>query len=527
MGQRSAGEDDGMQQARPHSRRIIAHDSAVRRVLPVARRMHSKVSPPLSLRYMKPKKHQRLGDESEESQHLAQNPGGDEAVGELSIEAASPGRQTPSTPRHERKRCCGKRCKVGCAAIWLLIGWWLVSLLIQYPNSDFWAKEIMQSETVETILYILSPANRRTYDAIKAYYDSQRPLILESARHFEANKAWVADMHLDGYKQYYYYDVVSLRTFMMERRWLADPRNDDFLWEKDKCVMYSWFRRNGFPFTEILREWHDIRGTAEQAVDLVSTDMRNRSGHSQYALGSSPVTYPSFLKCCHITQGHLKSTHIVHNEAALEAASGEGLREWMVSHWDQRPNDYGRTRSWLSNRAVLAPDVPWKRPRLRALLYCSLRLCARPAAMTPARVRSQAHGPSHTTGWWRPSPLASFSRRPGPSMPSSRSISPGDGSYPGRTYFERRPACGLMTDGLRSDPQLDLGPTGGILSSGVTTGGTCTSSAITPPASTRWHSTQCTRQRSAAPMSTGCSLKGTWRGSGDWPRASRWCRASR
>jgi len=305
---------------------------------------------------MKPKKHQRLGDESEESQHLAQNPGGDEAVGELSIEAASPGRQTPSTPRHERKRCCGKRCKVGCAAIWLLIGWWLVSLLIQYPNSDFWAKEIMQSETVETILYILSPANRRTYDAIKAYYDSQRPLILESARHFEANKAWVADMHLDGYKQYYYYDVVSLRTFMMERRWLADPRNDDFLWEKDKCVMYSWFRRNGFPFTEILREWHDIRGTAEQAVDLVSTDMRNRSGHSQYALGSSPVTYPSFLKCCHITQGHLKSTHIVHNEAALEAASGEGLREWMVSHWDQRPNDYGR--AWTEPHDRLVATIP-------------------------------------------------------------------------------------------------------------------------------------------------------------------------
>jgi len=200
---------------------------------------------------------------------------------------------------------------------------------------------------------LTSSQHRKTVHATRSYYETQRPLVLESARRFQALNQWTMDMHLSTYKVDYY-DLITVRTEMMLRRWLADPRNDDFLWEKDKCVMYSWFRRNGFPSSRILREYHDIRGSAEHVTDVIFDDMRNLSGQS--AFGSHQVTYPLWMKCCHLTQGHAHSTHIVRAENNLDRASDSGVREWMESHWTARPDDHERL--WAEAHDRLVATIP-------------------------------------------------------------------------------------------------------------------------------------------------------------------------
>jgi len=250
-------------------------------------------------------------------------------------------------PTRAAKR--GPCCKV-CGVSLLLILAWLVSLLIKHPNSDLWSREIMQSDIVEFLYYYLNAENRRTYDVVRKYYDAQRPLVLESARNFQALDYWVGDLHPTTYKMYYY-DMVKLRFDSMLRRYLADPRSDDWLVEKDKCVMYSWFKRNRFPFSTTLREWHGLdlrlRGSAEHVADVIAADMRNVSG-----LG--PVSYPCWFKFCHLTQGHSHSTKRVTDVDALNAGRSE--RQWLVDKWTERPTDF--ERPWAYAHDYLVSRIP-------------------------------------------------------------------------------------------------------------------------------------------------------------------------
>ena len=296
------------------------------------------------------KQHKRFVDESE-SQHLANSAeGGDVDAMEIASPPSRAGDILTMKQKNAR-RLRKKACKFCCMGSCLALFGWMLALYIQYPDPELWGRQVTQSDFFETVMYLYSSKNRRSYDAARAYYDSQRPLVLESARRFEANDAWTLGMHLDTYKMYYY-DVVTVRTEMMLQRWLADPRNDDFLWEKDKCVMYTWFRRNGFPFSKILREWHDIPGSSEHVADVIAADMRNLSGHSPY--GPHPITYPSWMKCCHLTQGHSHSTSKVRSTSSVEGPSAH--REWMESHWTERPND--NERAWAEAHNTLVNTIP-------------------------------------------------------------------------------------------------------------------------------------------------------------------------
>ena len=281
--------------------------------------------------------HSRFADESE-SEHLADGDGGSDSA---MMEVQSPPPISSSRRRlSNRARCCIRACKLCCMGSFLLIAGCLLWIISVDPNPNNWGQIAMRTDVAETFLYLTSSQHRKTVHATRSYYETQRPLVLESARRFQALNQWTMDMHLSTYKVDYY-DLITVRTEMMLRRWLADPRNDDFLWEKDKCVMYSWFRRNGFPSSRILREYHDIRGSAEHVTDVIFDDMRNLSGQS--AFGSHQVTYPLWMKCCHLTQGHAHSTHIVRAENNLDRASDSGVREWMESHWTARPDDHERT----------------------------------------------------------------------------------------------------------------------------------------------------------------------------------------
>ena len=378
--------------------------------------------------------HSRFADESE-SEHLADGDGGSDSA---MMEVQSPPPISSSRRRlSNRARCCIRACKLCCMGSFLLIAGCLLWIISVDPNPNNWGQIAMRTDVAETFLYLTSSQHRKTVHATRSYYETQRPLVLESARRFQALNQWTMDMHLSTYKVDYY-DLITVRTEMMLRRWLADPRNDDFLWEKDKCVMYSWFRRNGFPSSRILREYHDIRGSAEHVTDVIFDDMRNLSGPS--AFGSHQVTYPLWMKCCHLTQGHAHSTHIVRAENNLDRASDSGVREWMESHWTARPDDHERTHRADSQ----SDENPLFALMLRvaaAFGGCQQHLLHVAFELQPEHVLSMyARSPSHHCSCARPPrarrPLGRGARSPGRDHPS-------------RLFAAREPAFRCPVQGIR------------------------------------------------------------------------------
>jgi len=137
-----------------------------------------------------------------------------------------------------------------------------------------------------------------------------------------------------------YYDLSEKRLRAMASLLKATGR-DDFLIEKSKCVMSSFFERNQLPMVAILRNWTDHRN--------FTADMR--SG----AAVRDVTTWPIFIKFCHLTQGSARSVRAVPSAKWL-ADNIEELEGWVSEKWTMKANDW--TRPWHESSNALTDVAP-------------------------------------------------------------------------------------------------------------------------------------------------------------------------
>ena len=225
---------------------------------------------------------------------------------------------------------------------------------IYHPDRRLWGRQVAQSEALETLLWFVSPANRETQRLAHEYYLSQRPLILESARNFEALEYWTEDVR-PSTMYLYWYDLISLRFDAMLKRYRADARADDFRIEKDKCEMYRFLEHNRLPIGRLYRRWENLggpmgKGSLRDAGAVAKSILASLQGAEHRHATNSTVRYPAFFKCCHLTQGHAHSTHMVKSESALGSTHG-----WMTEKLAFRATDW--ERPWAAAHDTLTDTL--------------------------------------------------------------------------------------------------------------------------------------------------------------------------
>ena len=126
----------------------------------------------------------------------------------------------------------------------------------------------------------------------------------------------------------------------------ADPHEDGFKIEKDKCVMSEFLARNKVRQMPILGPW---RGTVEKTLDQLKflRDM---------APGQSPdLTYPIFIKACHLTQGAQKGFHVIRSQKDLRERWAE-VTDFVKFKWKVVAIDAGRSWAKAANPLLASLD---------------------------------------------------------------------------------------------------------------------------------------------------------------------------
>jgi len=182
------------------------------------------------------------------------------------------------------------------------------------------------------------------------YFESQLPLVEASAREFECLEYWCRDLRVMEVETPFY-DMVNLRFDMMHAKQLADPRADDFRFEKNKCEMNRWLARNRLPrhrthhMWSANGQWGGGEATKQTVVDDI---LANRTGG----------TCPMVIEFCHLTQWDQRKG------AVVDVWSPEWLQEhrseveaWLGKKWATRANDWAR--QWVvPHNAVTNTLVP-------------------------------------------------------------------------------------------------------------------------------------------------------------------------
>ena len=107
---------------------------------------------------------------------------------------------------------------------------------------------------------------------------------------------------------------------------------DDFLVEKDKCVMSRSLQAAGLRILPTLGMWASL-------------------GELIHALASGlgeTMTWPAYLKACHITQGEARSVKMLPSREWVSTHQIE-LQLWVQQKWALRANDRGRPWTEASN----------------------------------------------------------------------------------------------------------------------------------------------------------------------------------
>jgi len=175
------------------------------------------------------------------------------------------------------------------------------------------------------------------------YFRSQRPHFRAAARGYNLHWAF-AQAAAPASTRVSYEDMVIRRFSSMTRNMEKWGRSDAMI-EKDKCVMYRFFGRNGIKFAPILYD------SFNRSLDAFVNDIR--SGH----VFANVSSFPIFFKACHLTIGSIDGVLRVKNRSrtdqgwrykAKSAHNGdlistdEDLVKWVSTKWSTKAIDAGR-----------------------------------------------------------------------------------------------------------------------------------------------------------------------------------------
>eukprot|EP00467_Chlorarachnion_reptans_P008516 CAMPEP_0114507058 /NCGR_PEP_ID=MMETSP0109-20121206/11797_1 /TAXON_ID=29199 /ORGANISM="Chlorarachnion reptans, Strain CCCM449" /LENGTH=455 /DNA_ID=CAMNT_0001685765 /DNA_START=237 /DNA_END=1604 /DNA_ORIENTATION=+ len=202
-------------------------------------------------------------------------------------------------------------------------------------------RRLTQSQLYLHFWTFISPGAYLTWTKAKAYYDQQLPLFEEAARNFEVHPYWLRTK-IDRV-DVGWYEMITLRAKAMSEMW-DESRRDDFRIEKDKCEMYRFFTRNKFRTAPIHGYWNSHEKFTE--------DLFNDKAVPANA------SWPTFFKCCHLTQGSSESTRMLKSRDWVHAHEHE-LKRFIKEKWDYRADDWERPWANYLNKLTdsLTPGI--------------------------------------------------------------------------------------------------------------------------------------------------------------------------
>ena len=222
-----------------------------------------------------------------------------------------------------------------------------------------------QSHRTLDVLRALIPGAATTSWKAHAYFLSQRPLIEQSARRFQLLTYW-GDLRVEQ-PGLSWYELIGRRMEMMARA-LRTSGRDDFLVEKDKCVMLRFLSQNALPVPQALSV---VYRTREELLRSLASepflqDLDNRTA------------WPIFLKNCHLTQGSMSSVLVLRDRAWVDGHGAE-LDAWTKAKWHMHADDW--ERPWAAEGNFITGGI------LPGLMLQGLGGCATSASLRGRKLR--------------------------------------------------------------------------------------------------------------------------------------------
>jgi hypothetical protein len=182
----------------------------------------------------------------------------------------------------------------------------------------------LKSKYAARMMSWTSSERRAQFDYAHRYYQQQRPILMEAAKEFALDDYWnhmgdvTMGMTWEG--------LCELRVRGMKAQLDLNGR-EDFKVEKDKCDMVAWIQRTGFSTPEPLGTWYDSPTHALHEL----TSMVDRGN----------VSWPIFLKMCHLTQGVEDSVRRL-KSAEWVRTHREDLARYIEEKWMHQADDANR-----------------------------------------------------------------------------------------------------------------------------------------------------------------------------------------
>jgi len=173
----------------------------------------------------------------------------------------------------------------------------------------------------------------------KEYFEAQKPLFKASATKMQIHRYFTT---LQVPKEILWNNMIHERIKAFAKLLDADGR-DDYKVEKDRCKMYSFFKKNNLPICDVLGEW-----TSKEDFFKVL-----KAGEVTKLAGGD---FPVFFKACHLTQSSSQGTLIISSaEKMAKGIADNSLVEWVEKKWAFRPNDFERV--WVNEGNKLTDSI--------------------------------------------------------------------------------------------------------------------------------------------------------------------------
>lgn len=205
----------------------------------------------------------------------------------------------------------------------------LVQALV-YSATRWWIRQFnsfTMSNQWHHIQGVIWSASLESSNSAKQYYVSQLPSAMAAAETFQLHEYFshtqLPKLGMD------WFDMISVRMSVMAQMYREIPHRDDFKIEKNKCDMYSFFKRQSLPFAPIINQYTDL-SLLSSAWDSDTVFPFNQ-------------TFPVVVKSCHITQGIMRSTMVLPT-AQYVRDNKKFIKDWFEEKWNVRPDDW--TRPW-------------------------------------------------------------------------------------------------------------------------------------------------------------------------------------
>lgn len=235
------------------------------------------------------------------------------------------------------RRCKRIRELVAASCQWACLALMTIVFVhhVMVATVQWWTYHMENEALLSKVLRPFDARVAESHARARAYYEEQRPHFREAAKRFHLHQHFVETARNFTHLDTTYYDLSEKRLRAMAQLLHSDGR-DDFLIEKSKCVMSSFFQRNGLPMVPILRNWTNQQ---QFIADLASG-----------AAVANVNQWPIFIKFCHLTQGSARSVRAVPSAKYLRENIDE-LQLWINEKWSMRANDW--TRPWSDSSNAL------------------------------------------------------------------------------------------------------------------------------------------------------------------------------